>query len=66
MGTPADVQNNYINLFGLGFNKTRILHRGNDEKNYLSINPQIQKPYTNFYDRLLRIFPIFSVLLQTK
>ena len=29
---PADVQNNYIKLSGFRFNKTRLLHQGNDEK----------------------------------
>ena len=32
MGTPANVQNNFIKLSGFEFNKTRLLHRENDEK----------------------------------
>ena len=37
MGTPGNIQNNYIKLSGFGFNKTRLLHRGSDEKHYLPI-----------------------------
>ena len=37
IGTPANVQNNYIKLSGFGFNKTKFPHRGNDEKQHLSI-----------------------------
>ena len=32
IGTPLNVENNYIKLSGFGFNKTRLLHRGYDKK----------------------------------
>ena len=36
--THLHVQKNYIQSCGFGFNKTRLLHRGNDEQYQLPIN----------------------------
>ena len=50
MGTPANVHDNYMKFSGFLFSKTRLPHRGSDEKLYLPIrSSSIPKILSQFF-----------------
>ena len=66
MSIPANFQNNYIKLSGFGFNKTRLLHWGSDEKNYLPIKSfSISKILSQFFWPISQnSFNVFGFITQ--